>query len=157
MKKPIEALTEAQVLVNHKIVGAIGRLCMIFGSFVLLMTALPNQGIKRLAFVFCGSLIFGVGWFLSRVSAKMTCTASQPNPRRLSRLLPIPNVAYMNNAAFHPGELWPDNNGVHINAHGGGILFDGGVYYWFGEHKIAGDAGNQSPGWRPCLFFNRPL
>ena len=21
--------------------------------------------------------------------------------------------------AFTPGELWPDNNGVHINAHGG--------------------------------------
>ncbi|HEU6448594.1 MAG TPA: glycoside hydrolase family 43 protein [Verrucomicrobiae bacterium] len=43
---------------------------------------------------------------------------------------------------FHPGELWPDNNGVHINAHGGGVLFHGGVYYWFGEHKIAGEAGN---------------
>ena len=27
--------------------------------------------------------------------------------------------------AFTPGELWPDNNGVHINAHGGGILHDG--------------------------------
>ena len=23
---------------------------------------------------------------------------------------------------FRPGELWLDNNGVHINAHGGGIL-----------------------------------
>jgi beta-xylosidase len=37
--------------------------------------------------------------------------------------------------AFHPGEIWPDNNGVHINAHGGGILFYEGKYYWFGEHK----------------------
>jgi hypothetical protein len=43
---------------------------------------------------------------------------------------------------FRPGELWPDNNGVHINAHGGGVLFHDGVYYWFGEHKIAGEAGN---------------
>ena len=39
-------------------------------------------------------------------------------------------------------ELWPDNNGVPINAHGGGILFHDGVYYWFGEHKIAGEEGN---------------
>ena len=22
---------------------------------------------------------------------------------------------------FKPGEIWPDNNGVHINAHGGGM------------------------------------
>lgn len=38
--------------------------------------------------------------------------------------------------------LWPDNNGTHINAHGGGILFHNNTYYWYGEHKIAGTAGN---------------
>jgi hypothetical protein len=47
----------------------------------------------------------------------------------------------MNNA-FTPGEIWPDDNGVHINAHGGGILFHENRYYWFGEHKIAGEIGN---------------
>lgn len=45
---------------------------------------------------------------------------------------------------FHPGLLWPDDKGVHINAHGGGLLYQKGVYYWFGEHKIAGDAGNRA-------------
>jgi hypothetical protein len=45
-------------------------------------------------------------------------------------------------ASFRPGELWPDDHGVHINAHGGGVLFHAGAYYWFGEHKIAGEAGN---------------
>ncbi len=45
-------------------------------------------------------------------------------------------------SSFEPGQIWKDNNGVHINAHGGGILFHEGVYYWFGEHKIAGRAGN---------------
>lgn len=45
---------------------------------------------------------------------------------------------------FQPGELWLDNNGVHINAHGGGILYHRGIYYWYGEHKIAGEAGNQA-------------
>ena len=33
------------------------------------------------------------------------------------------------------GELWPDAGGVHINAHGGGMLEHDGTYYWFGEHK----------------------
>ncbi|MDR0844533.1 MAG: beta-glucanase, partial [Tannerella sp.] len=37
--------------------------------------------------------------------------------------------------SFKPGELWPDDQGKHINAHGGGILFYNGKYYWFGEHK----------------------
>lgn len=46
--------------------------------------------------------------------------------------------------SFRPGEIWPDNNGVHINAHGGGILFYEGKYYWFGEHKVEGRRGNQA-------------
>ena len=46
--------------------------------------------------------------------------------------------------SFHPGAIWPDKNGTHINAHGGGILFHEGVYFWFGEHKIEGRAGNRA-------------
>lgn len=45
---------------------------------------------------------------------------------------------------FLPGAEWKDNNGVHINAHGGGILYYKGTYYWYGEHKIAGKSGNQA-------------
>ncbi|NDV81905.1 glycoside hydrolase family 43 protein [Bacteroides sp. 51] len=45
-------------------------------------------------------------------------------------------------SVFHPKGLWLDNNGVHINAHGGGMLYNNGIYYWFGEHKIEGEAGN---------------
>ena len=36
---------------------------------------------------------------------------------------------------IRPGQLWPDDSGRHINAHGGGILRQGDTYYWFGEHK----------------------
>ncbi|MCD8740350.1 glycoside hydrolase family 43 protein [Mucilaginibacter roseus] len=46
--------------------------------------------------------------------------------------------------AFTPGKIWPDNKGVHINAHGGGIIYYKNKYYWFGEHKIAGEAGNSA-------------
>jgi len=43
---------------------------------------------------------------------------------------------------FTPGSVWPDDQGKHINAHGGGILFHNGVYYWYGEHKVEGELGN---------------
>lgn len=33
------------------------------------------------------------------------------------------------------GKLWPDSEGTHINAHGGGVLYHNGTYYWYGEHK----------------------
>jgi len=46
------------------------------------------------------------------------------------------------NHQFAPGEIWKDNTGKHINAHGGGILFHNGIYYWYGEHKIEGKKGN---------------
>jgi beta-xylosidase len=36
---------------------------------------------------------------------------------------------------FHPGEVWRDTDGKPINAHGGGVLFHEGVYYWYGEFK----------------------
>lgn len=48
------------------------------------------------------------------------------------------------NHSIQSGELWFDNNGVHINAHGGGMLFHKDRYYWYGEHKIEGKAGNKA-------------
>ncbi len=42
------------------------------------------------------------------------------------------------------GGIWKDDKGVHINAHGGGVLFAEGRYWWFGEHKVAGEAGNKA-------------
>lgn len=45
---------------------------------------------------------------------------------------------------FTPGEIWNDTSGVPINAHGGGILFHEGTYWWFGEHKISGEEGNRA-------------
>lgn len=34
------------------------------------------------------------------------------------------------------GEIWNDTDGNPINAHGGGILYHEGTYYWYGEYKI---------------------
>ena len=35
-----------------------------------------------------------------------------------------------------PGQIWPDNLGKHINAHGGGIIYFNNTYYWFGEYRL---------------------
>lgn len=36
---------------------------------------------------------------------------------------------------LHPGQLWADTAGEHINAHGGGVLATPQGWYWYGEHK----------------------
>lgn len=38
--------------------------------------------------------------------------------------------------------MWPDADGRHIQAHGGGILFHAGLYYWYGEDKSLGTGQN---------------
>ena len=55
-------------------------------------------------------------------------------------LLPVLNAQKA--PSFHPGELWLDDAGVPINAHGGGFLYRGDTYYWFGEFKTEGSGGN---------------
>lgn len=41
------------------------------------------------------------------------------------------------------GEEWLDTDGNRINAHGGGILYHDGTYYWYGEYK--GDSTYWNP------------
>ena len=47
----------------------------------------------------------------------------------------ITSIASAENKTIRSGEIWPDENGKHINAHGGGMMKYGNTYYWFGEHK----------------------
>jgi len=39
--------------------------------------------------------------------------------------------------SFTPGRIWNDLDGAPIQAHGGGVLYDHGAYYWFGENKAS--------------------
>jgi hypothetical protein len=59
-----------------------------------------------------------------------------------SRELPLATHAPTRRLSFENGPRWPSDTEPRINAHGGGILFREGVYYWYGEHKIEGKAGN---------------
>ena len=45
-----------------------GLLCLIYGGFLLLLMAIPNPWTGRLAFAFCGAMMAGIGWLLSRAS-----------------------------------------------------------------------------------------
>lgn len=53
-------------------------------------------------------------------------------------------MAQTSNSEFKPGQLWLDDKGNHINAHGGGFLLYNHTYYWFGEHKLSGEIGNKA-------------
>ena len=41
----------------------------------------------------------------------------------------------MHYQSIRPGQLWLDTNGNRIQAHGGSVFFQNGVYYWYGENK----------------------
>lgn len=53
---------------------------------------------------------------------------------------------------FSPGEPWPDNRGEHIQAHGGGVIKVGAVYYWFGEDR----SRDNDPGRRYVACYASP-
>jgi hypothetical protein len=36
---------------------------------------------------------------------------------------------------INPGQIWPDDAGRHIQAHGGGIIKVGNTFYWYGEER----------------------
>jgi hypothetical protein len=50
------------------------------------------------------------------------------------------------NTFFFPGKLWLDIDGKPIQAHGGGMLYDNGTYFWFGENKDGENYLDESKG-----------
>lgn len=50
-------------------------------------------------------------------------------------LILLPLASFAQDSTIRLGEVWPDEDGNHINAHGGGVLKYGDTYYWFGEYK----------------------
>lgn len=53
-------------------------------------------------------------------------------------LLPLFHIYGKSQKNVVPGLECLDTNGKPINAHGGGVIYQKGVYYWYGEHKIEG-------------------
>jgi hypothetical protein len=58
------------------------------------------------------------------------------------------NSSAQQNHQFHPGRAWLDTDGNHIQAHGGGIMFHDGTYYWYGTNMDGPTYREKSaPGW----------
>lgn len=51
-------------------------------------------------------------------------------------LLTIFTLRVVAQTIIYPGVPWTDTNGNSLQAHGGGIIKVGSVWYWFGENKI---------------------
>ncbi|MBK0383573.1 family 43 glycosylhydrolase [Pedobacter sp. SD-b] len=71
------------------------------------------------------SYIFYIGLIVLFTNACKTLAQSNKN-------------AEVKSKQFKPGLPWLDNHGIPINAHGGGVIFYNGIYYWYGEHKLPG-------------------
>lgn len=65
-------------------------------------------------------------------------------------------VAADPNKTIKPGEIWPDDRGQRINAHGGGIIKVGDTGYWFGEYRPRDiNLGQSLKLPRPCLYHRQ--
>lgn len=52
-----------------------------------------------------------------------------------STLLLVVCAGHKSDRKIENGKPWKDTAGKFINAHGGGILYHDGIYYWYGEFK----------------------
>jgi hypothetical protein len=74
----------------------------------------------------------------TRYRIALNCTDCPAPPSPAPAPSPTPasqpaTVADPGPQPIDPGEIWPDDRGKHIQAHGGGIIKVGDTWYWFGE------------------------
>ena len=59
--------------------------------------------------------------------------------------------------AIYPGKAWLDTKGERIQAHGGAIHCEDGVYYWYGENKEHTDGKNGIWTWGIRVYRSKDL
>ena len=59
--------------------------------------------------------------------------------------------------AIYPGRPWLDTRGERIQAHGGAVYFENGVYYWYGENKEHTDGQNGIWTWGLKVYASTDL
>ena len=59
--------------------------------------------------------------------------------------------------AIYPGRPWLDTKGERIQAHGGAVLYEDGVYYWYGENKEHTDGQNGIWTWGIKVYASTDL
>ncbi len=59
--------------------------------------------------------------------------------------------------AIYPGQPWLDTKGERIQAHGGAVYYEDGVYYWYGENKEHTDGRNGIWTWGLKVYASTDL
>ena len=79
LRTPVDEInTEGVQTSIYKLLGA---LCLVYGGFILLLTLIPNKFGGRLAFLFCGGVMFGVGALLYSIG-KRKAKAAATDPEK---------------------------------------------------------------------------
>lgn len=58
---------------------------------------------------------------------------------------------------IYPGKPWMDENGKRIQAHGAGMYYEDGTFYWYGENKEFTDGKNKNWTWGIKYYSSRDL
>ena len=75
MRTPITPEESADTDTDYKQGLLLGAVAMAFGSFILLLTLIPNSLGGRISFIFCGGTVFGIGYLLRALSKKKEAAA----------------------------------------------------------------------------------
>ncbi|MCH4070580.1 MAG: family 43 glycosylhydrolase [Lachnospiraceae bacterium] len=59
--------------------------------------------------------------------------------------------------AIFPGQPWLDTSGERIQAHGGSVFYEDGLYYWYGENKEHTDGKNGIWTWGIRVYSSADL
>ena len=66
MRRPITDTEITGTATDYHQAHMMGRVAIGFGAFVLLLALIPNPMLGRLAFLFCGGCVLGIGVLLRR-------------------------------------------------------------------------------------------
>jgi len=67
---PVDFHAEGGVDNSARQESLIGKLCLAYGGFVMVLVAIPNPLLGRLSFLFCGGLVAGIGLALVRKAGR---------------------------------------------------------------------------------------
>ncbi|MCR5101167.1 MAG: family 43 glycosylhydrolase, partial [Butyrivibrio sp.] len=59
--------------------------------------------------------------------------------------------------SIYPGKVWLDTDGKRIQAHGGAVIYEDGIYYWYGENKEYTDGKNGIWTWGLKVYSSKDL
>ncbi|HEU5080953.1 MAG TPA: hypothetical protein VFT72_17205 [Opitutaceae bacterium] len=74
LRTPLENVAGENQISDEPVYRLLGLLCMVYGGFILLLIAIPNNLIGRFCFLFVGAIIGGAGVALTTVARKKAKT-----------------------------------------------------------------------------------